>query len=495
MSDSLHRLTPDRRLSLDGTIVAPELSARISRITVDLHEDLFNECRIVFTDPDLSLINGSKFASGTAVFIELGYVGKLKEVFDGEVVSVEPRFVRDHPPSVVVRALERLHRLALEPKTRSYVDVDSKQIVSIIAKEHGLTGDGPAGSKGHVLQPNVSDYHMLRKIAARTGNRISIDKKKLVVGPPPSLGEIECLPGEGLKRLRVKLRSTEQVPKVVVRGWDPKDKKEIVGQHVASGELADGHKDAKPYLGDRGDYFIEGILVNDTKEAETIAKSVAVRIAERFAIAHGEILGNAEVLPGKVLAMDKFGDMLDGKYRVTHARHDFDKRGYRVEFEATRVAKKSSVVKFKAPPPPPKDAAPAKKKEEAEKPVEEKPNLEASKKSAANAQTAAADAKRGAADLKKAKAALDKGDLATAKALFDSAKGMYQSIKGAVDDAKKFADKAKEIAKGSKPDLKAAYELGKSAADATVKHAENIEKAYGEVVRSVGSAIEEHKTR
>src|SRR5690606_38412080 len=32
-------------------------------------------------------------------------------------------------------------------------------------------------------------------------------------------------------------------------------------------------------------------------------------------------------------------------------RHEFDRKGYRTLFEATRVAKKKATVKFKAPPP------------------------------------------------------------------------------------------------------------------------------------------------
>lgn len=346
MSEALERLVPDRRLSLDGEVVPVEIAAKITRVTCDLHEDVFNECRIVFTDPDLALINGKKLVAGVGVFLELGYVGKLKAVFDGEIVSVEPRFVRDQPPSVVVRALERLHRLALAPNTRSFTEVDASEIVGIIAKEHGLSGEGPSGSKGHLLQPNISDFSLLRKIAARTGNRVSLSGKKLVIGPPPSLGEIECLPGSGLKRLKVRLRTTEQVPKVIVRGWDQKDKKEIVGQATPAGEAGDGAKDAKSF--ERTEFYIEGVLVGDTAEAEKIAKATIARIAERYATADGEILGNPDVIPGKLVNFDKFGELLDGKYRVTGAKHEFDKRGYRVGFTATRVAKKQSAVKFKA---------------------------------------------------------------------------------------------------------------------------------------------------
>lgn len=348
-ASSIERLTPERRLSLDGKRASPELTAKIARIVVELADDAFNQATIYLNDPDMSLVSGETFAAGMQLAVDLGYQGKTKLVFDGEVVSLEPRFSRDKPPGLVVRALERLHRLALAPRTRSFHDADVKQIASKIAHEHGLSADAPATMKGHLLQPNISDFSLLRKVAARNGHHVYQSGKKLVIGPPPSLGELSFVPGEGLKRLKVRLRATEQVPKVVVRGWDPRQKQEIVGQAQPSGEAAEGKTAANPF--GRTDFFVEGVHVHDTNDANAVAKALVARIAERYAVAQGELVGDADVVPGKVLSFDKLGELLDGKYRVTSARHEFDRKGYRTLFEATRVAKKKAAVKFKAPPP------------------------------------------------------------------------------------------------------------------------------------------------
>jgi phage protein D len=346
-ASALERLTPDRRLYLDGKAVDPALAARISRVVVELADDSFNLCTLTLNDPDMSLVSGDTLTAGMGLGIELGYQGRLKLVFDGEIVALEPRFARDKPPALVVRALERLHRLALAPRTRSFHDADVKAIATKVAHEHGLSAEAPSGMKGHLLQPNVSDFALLRKIAARNGHHVYQSGKKLVIGPPPSLGEIELRPGAGLRSLKLKLRATEQVPKVIVRGWDPKTKKEIIGQSTPSGEAADGAAAAKPF--GRTDFFIEGVHVIDTADADAIAKAAVARIAERYAVAAGELIGDPEVVPGKVLSFDKLGELLDGKYRVTSARHEFDRRGYGVKFEATRVARKKAAVKFKAP--------------------------------------------------------------------------------------------------------------------------------------------------
>jgi len=116
---SLVRLIPDCRVSVDGKKLDIGKDAALTRVDVDLDLDLFGQCVLTFNDPKLVLINGKDFASGTAVKVELGFHTKLQEVFEGEVVALEPIFRRDTPPLLKVVCQESLHRLALSPMTRS----------------------------------------------------------------------------------------------------------------------------------------------------------------------------------------------------------------------------------------------------------------------------------------------------------------------------------------------------------------------------------------
>src|SRR5205823_2655676 len=106
---------------------------------------------------------------------------KMSQVFEGEVVALEPQFRRDLPPSLRVVCQECIHRLALQTQTRALNEVDDKEIANKIAQEHGLTADAPSGSKEHVLQGNVSDAVFLRRVAQKHGNHLRIDGKKLII--------------------------------------------------------------------------------------------------------------------------------------------------------------------------------------------------------------------------------------------------------------------------------------------------------------------------
>jgi phage protein D len=347
-SASAYRLIPDCRVSVAGKNLNTEKDAALTRVDVDLDVDLFGQCVLTFNDPKLALINGKDFTSGTAIKVEIGFHTKLKKIFEGEVVALEPIFRRDSPPSLKVVCQESLHRLALSQMTRAFNNVDDKEIATKIAQEHGLTAAAPAGTKEHILQGNITDAAFLRRLAAKAGNTLRIEGKKVIIGPPPKGANVQINPGDGLKKIKIKFKANTQVSEVSVHGWDPKTKKEITYKAKPQGPTQDG---AKKH-GGGSTLSIAGheVIPADTASAEAMAKGRLREIAEGFIQAEGEIIGNPAVIPGAVLALDKLGAQVDGQYRVEHANHAFNKHGYWVKFKAVRIAKKKPAKPVRTPP-------------------------------------------------------------------------------------------------------------------------------------------------
>jgi uncharacterized protein len=352
-----HRLVPDCRVSVAGKKLDLDKDARLTKVDVDLDVDLFGQCALVFNDPNLALINGKDFKAGAPVKVEIGFAAEMTKVFEGEVVALEPQFRRDLPPSLRVVCQESIHRLALKSRTRALMEVDSKEIANKIAQEHGLTAEAPSGTKEHVLQANVSDSTLLRRVAATSGNHLRIEGKKLIIGPPPKRKDITVAPGDGLKKMRVRIRAAEQIHEVSIHGWDPKTKKEIVGKAKGEGQTGEGSKKhgAGATLSFAGD---EQHVPADVATAEAMAKGRMRKLAERFVTAQLEMIGNADVQPGATVTFDKMGDKLDGKYRVEKAHHEFSKRGYWVSATTVWIGPKPSPK-----PPPPPGVAPAQPKQ------------------------------------------------------------------------------------------------------------------------------------
>jgi phage protein D len=343
------RLIPDCRVSIARQRLDLVKDARLTRVDVDLAVDLFGQCALTFNDPKLALINGTDFNPGVAVKVEIGFGANLTKVFEGEVVALEPQFRRDLPPSLRVVCQESIHRLALRSSTRALLQVDGKEVARKIAQEHGLTAEAPSGSKEHVLQANVTDSTLLRRLAGTSGNHLRIEGRKLVIGPPPRGAAITIGPSDGLKRMKVRFKAGAQISEVSVHGWDPDAKRDIVSKVKAQGPTGEG---SKQHGGNATlSFATDEHMPADVATAQAMAEGRMRKLAEAFVTAQVEMIGNAEVQPGAEITFEKMGDKLDGKYRVEKAHHDFSKHGYWVNFHAVRLAKKQGT--------PPKQVAPA----------------------------------------------------------------------------------------------------------------------------------------
>jgi len=350
---------PNCHVFVDGTRLALDEEARLVSVDVDLDGELFGRCEVSFHDPSLKLIDGRQFQSGTAVQIDLGFGSRLSRIFDGEVVCLEPRFRRDVPPALHVICYERLHRLALSPATRAFNNVDDDEIVKNVARDHGLTGEAPTGSKSHILQSNVTDAVLLRRIAQKDGNRVRLDGKKIVVAAPSTSSQVVIAPGDGLKKVKVRINALSQVEEVTVHGWDPQARQEIVGKAKAAGGQRD--EGAKKY-GAGKTLSIAGHehAPTDTATADRMAKGRLQKIADGFVTAEMELIGDPRLRPEVQVELQKVGTQIDGIYRVDRARHRFSKHGYLVSLKAVRISTPPPPAQAQqAPPPQQPQSAPA----------------------------------------------------------------------------------------------------------------------------------------
>ncbi len=351
MANDLHRYVPDCKVSLSGQRLAGAADAALSSVEIDLDVDLFGKCVLDFTDAQLELMSGSTFGAGVAVKVEVGFGGAMKALFEGEVVGLEPQFRRDQPVHLRVLCMESLHRLALAAMTRSFNNADDGEVLTTVAQQHGLSAEGPSGTKGHLLQQNVSDAVFIRRLAQKQGHHLRLEGKKLVMGDPPEGGEVVIGPADGLRRLKVRFKAGAQVSEVAVYGYDPQTRQEFVGKAKGAGEAGEGAKSfgASAVLSIAGQEHQPA----DMATAEKMAKGRMRKLAESHVSARLEMEGNADVVPGASVRLDKLGVKVDGTYRVEHALHVVSKHGFMTRCDLVRTKKK-------APPRAPAAAAAAK---------------------------------------------------------------------------------------------------------------------------------------
>jgi phage protein D len=334
--------------------LAAEVGAYISSVSVTENLDVPAKFSLTLFGPEghgnklLWLEDQDLFAIGSVVEIKLGYGNELETMTIAEITGLDPQFSRDSPPKLTVRGLDRLHRLQRGSKTQTFKQVKDSDIASRIASEAGLTDDVTDSQVTHdyLFQANKTDLAFLLERARAIKYEVLIDDKKLIFRP------VANAEGESLKLsldadllgFSPNLSATGQVSKATVRGWNPKDKKEIVGEAKAGDEGATmgGSQSGVALTESKFGTAVSVIAdrpVMSQAEADQMAKALLQKTALSLVKGSGSCLGRTDLRPGKVVVIEGVGTMFSGKYYVTQATHTYSPQGgYRTSFDVQRNA-------------------------------------------------------------------------------------------------------------------------------------------------------------
>lgn len=330
----------DFQLKIGGETIKASDGMEISALVVDLESDKIDTATVELADAARGVLSGARFKIGDPMQIDLGHSSEgTSTVFKGEVIALEPRWPEGAPASLVVRGMDRLHRLKRGTAVRFWEDIKDSDIVSEIAGEVGLSADVDSTSVTHkyVLQNNVSNAEFIKALARRNGYLVTMDDQKLGFKKPASGGsEIELGYEIELIDCRMRLNALAQVSEVIVRGWDMFQKKEITGK-AKTGDVTKGSGKnlgadlAKKAFGDATAY-VTNFPVADQGQANELAKSLISARAGQFLQGSGRCVGTPTLVPGSTVNLKLLGDY-SGKYTVHAARHIIGPKGYVVDFE------------------------------------------------------------------------------------------------------------------------------------------------------------------
>jgi uncharacterized protein involved in type VI secretion and phage assembly len=144
--------------------------------------------------------------------------------------------------------------------------------------------------------------------------------------------------GINLLDFEARLTTSQQVTEVTVRGWDPKTKKEIIGQATTPqdtpqvGERRSGGDAAKRAFNIESKEIVTNRPVATQAEADALAQSICDEMGNAFIQAEGTCFGNPAVHAGAIVELKGVGQRFSGRYRITQAVHRYDDRGYMTHF-------------------------------------------------------------------------------------------------------------------------------------------------------------------
>jgi uncharacterized protein len=252
-------------------------------------------------------------------------------LFQGEVVASEQLVQASGEPIVIVRALDRLHRLNRGKKTREFRDASDADIARQLAFSAGLQAKaaGPEASTPHstVHQHEQTDLEFLRERAAAIGYHVFTDRTTLHFEKRRLVPQ--TIVGCTLRVIRVRalaawLASPDEVHEVQVRGWDPVKKEEIVGkarQDAIGLSRAASHIEPPASILDLG--FVE--TLQSAMAAHAVAKGVLSQSTEQDLSAEMAVDGDAALRARAEIILEGAGAAFNGKYFVQGVSHRYDR--------------------------------------------------------------------------------------------------------------------------------------------------------------------------
>ncbi len=341
----VERLVAQIYVQVDGRNLSDELEDDLMVATIESSVHLPDMLTMQVRNEDLKWTEKEVFKAGQALEISMGDAELKRQVFVGEVTAVELNLDISGEVLLYVTAYDRAHRLHRGRFTRVFKDTKDSDIAGKIASELSLSKKLVATREVHdyVLQNNQTNWEFLQERAARIGFELQVRDKTLHFGPPPSDSaepvnldwKVELL------AFRARMTTGEQVNSVQVRGWDPINKKGVVGtasRPQGTPEIGIGKSGgavAQNAFHQKAELVIAREPVYNTAQAEALAQAALDDLASAFVMAEGIVLGNPRLRLGSEVKLASVGKQFTGKYVVTELRHVYEAGGYRIHFKVT----------------------------------------------------------------------------------------------------------------------------------------------------------------
>jgi phage protein D len=301
-------------------------------------------------------IFGGKFKIGQEVEIKCGEPGV--SIYKGEIVGFEGVYKGGQTTKLLVRAMNKMHRLLRKRKSITYTEKTDEAILQDVVKDASITLKWKHETKityKHVYQHNQTDLEFLRTRAARLGCHVWCVGDEIFVKEPnfgdSSAKKFAVDKSDVLKGFTPRINSAPVVKKVTVRGWNPETKELITGDAsaVKSALGTEGAVDACGTLGKEETFTVDHPIWS-AEEAKAIAKARLRELNLQFMTGEAECEGTFDVELGKTIEITANSDASDpfnGNYYVMGMTHRMsmpkgnDKGGLTTTFRLARDGQKA----------------------------------------------------------------------------------------------------------------------------------------------------------
>jgi phage protein D len=339
-------------IRLDGTALDSAVAWQIQSITVEQSVELPGMFALELCGSDdwgavTGWMDGDEpFGVGGEIEVSAGYSGtSLQPLMLGEITALESEFGANGPPRLTVRGYDLRHRLQRGRKIRTFSKMKDSAIASKIAQEAGLAAEAVDSKVDHeyLIQANQTDFEFLMDRARQINYEVLVRNKRLYFRPvandaKPNLSL--SMANDSLSEFRARLSTSGQVSQTSVRGWDVKQKKEIVsaqGSQTSAMGRTGGAALVKKFGSARE--LVVTQPITSLAEADQLALAYFNQLALPLVRGEGTCPGCPKLQAGNVIEIKDVGKRFSGPYYVMTASHRYEHdSGYSTHFTVQRNA-------------------------------------------------------------------------------------------------------------------------------------------------------------
>jgi hypothetical protein len=327
------------------TSTAPQVTITLGSLTVEDSDFLSYVVERDMFQPDMATIvasnQGSKYSKakvGDAVEIKVG--DNSTSVYQGEITGLEPVYKGGEKTRIVVRAMNKFHRLIKVVKSMTFTDKTDQQILDQVVQQAGLTLEWKHEKSiqyKHVYMHNQTGMQFVRMRAGRlgchvwcVGTTLNCKQPDLQSAPIAELKIHEQSTQGTLRGFTPRLSAHGVLKKCTVKGWNPETKELITGEASAQASSLGGQN----AVAGAGDLAGEDNTTVDhpiwsKEEADAIAKAKLQDSALSYITGEAEITGDPTMDLGKIVKLSPNSDPnaspgddpFNGKYYIMGLTH------------------------------------------------------------------------------------------------------------------------------------------------------------------------------
>jgi phage protein D len=320
-------------------------AGRFSFTCVNTFDNKQHTFLTAFGQPVLELL---KFGATVEVALGYGDFSRLPTLITGTITEISTSFAEGSSPELTVAGYDGLFPLTLGKQSRNWKNVTDSGVVSKLANEYGLDANvqSTQAQQAQIEQNQESDFELLKKLAERNHFEFYVSTpNKLRFGKPNDQGDgvVTLLWGRTLLSFKPEANLAAQVSQVEVYGWDPQQKKAIVGKAVAGEES--GHDPRRQSGGERVRAIAKKQPVLEVRqpvftqaEAERRAKAILNDHAKKFLTGEAESIGIPDLQPDRNITLGNLGDPFSKTYYIQQTTHKVDSSGYRTRVKVKETS-------------------------------------------------------------------------------------------------------------------------------------------------------------